>query len=66
MFYLYKKSVNGIINKIKQDLDLDFKVIVTGGNANFIQGEIKSIDIFEQNLTLEGLKFLYEMYKNKE
>ena len=66
MFYLYKESVNGIINKIKQDLDLDFKVIVTGGNANLIQGEIKSIDIFEQNLTLEGLKFLYEMHKNKE
>jgi type III pantothenate kinase len=66
MFYLYKESVNGIISKIKQDLSLDFKVIVTGGNANLIQSEIQSIDIFEQNLTLEGLKFLYEMHRNRE
>jgi type III pantothenate kinase len=66
MFYLYKESVNAIISKIKQDLGLDFKVAVTGGNANLVQSEIQSIDIFEQNLTLEGLKFLYEMHKDKE
>ena len=65
MFYLYKESVSGIISNIKQDLGLDFKVIVTGGNANLVQSEIQSIDIFEQNLTLEGLKFLYEMHENK-
>lgn len=66
MFYLYKESVDAIISKIKQDLGLDFKVAVTGGNANLVQSEIQSIDIFEQNLTLEGLKFLYEMHKDKE
>jgi type III pantothenate kinase len=65
MFYLYKESVSGIISNIKQDLGLDFKVVVTGGNANLVQSEIQSIDIFEQNLTLEGLKFLYEMHENK-
>ncbi|MSO14067.1 type III pantothenate kinase [Rickettsiales endosymbiont of Trichoplax sp. H2] len=65
MFYLYKESINGIINKIKKELDIDFKVIVTGGNAILIQGEIKNIDVFEPNLTLEGLNILYKMHKNK-
>lgn len=65
MFYLYKESLNGIINKIKEELDIDFKVIVTGGNATLIQSEIKAIDVFEPNLTLEGLNILYKMHKNK-
>ena len=30
-----------------------------------IQSEIKNIDVFEPNLTLEGLNILYKMHKNR-
>ena len=65
IFYLYKESLNGIIKKIKEELDMDFKVIVTGGGVALIQSEVNVIDVFEPNLTLEGLNILYKMHKNK-
>ncbi len=54
-----------IINKIKEESKLDnIKVIATGGLGAIVSDETKSIDIYNKNLTLEGLRLVYN--KNKK
>ena len=41
----------------------DLKVIDTGGLGNLIASETKCIDIYNPNLTLYGMKFIYDKQK---
>ena len=57
--------VERLINMIKKELGSDdVKVIATGGLSTLIDSETDSIDYIDKDLTLEGLKLIYE--KNKE
>ena len=57
--------VERLINMIKEELgNDDVKVIATGGLSTLIDSETDSIDYIDKDLTLEGLKLIYE--KNKE
>ena len=65
----YVGQVEYIVKKMKEEMKKSkFKeeplVIATGGLANLIAKETKAIDKVDSDLTLEGLKILYE--KNKE
>lgn len=53
-----------IVNKIKAAGYENAKVVATGGLGNIIVPETDVIDIYDPNLTLEGLRMIYE--KNKE
>lgn len=54
--------VDNIVNKIKQELNcMDAKVIATGGLGKVIYKETKSIEYFDDMLTLNGLRHIYEM-----
>ena len=55
-----------IVNKIKAAGFADAKVIATGGLGNIIVPETKVIDIYDKNLTLEGLRLIYEKNKKVE
>ena len=59
--YIVKKMKEEIKNSKNKEEPL---VIATGGLANLIAKQTDFIDIFDSDLTLEGLKILYE--KNKE
>ena len=59
--YIVKKMKEEIKNSKNKEEPL---VIATGGLANLIAKQIDFIDIVDSDLTLEGLKILYE--KNKE
>ncbi len=49
-----------IINKVKEESGLkDMKVIATGGLGRIISDETDAIDVYDRNLTLEGLKIIY-------
>jgi len=49
-----------IINKVKEESGLkDMKVIATGGLGRIISDETDTIDVYDRNLTLEGLKIIY-------
>ena len=53
----------------KEMLELGEKkplVLATGGLANLISKETKSIDKVESFLTLEGLKIIYEKNRHEE
>ena len=65
IIYGYAGMVERLINMIKEELgNDDVKVIATGGLSTLIDSETDSIDYIDKDLTLEGLKLIYE--KNKE
>jgi type III pantothenate kinase len=59
----YAGLVDGIIERMKQEVKSNPKVIGTGGLAVVIAPETKSIEIVDDMLTLEGLRLIY--LKNK-
>jgi len=54
-------AVERIISEIKTETGKDYKVLATGGLAGLVTSYIKSIDYANPLLTLEGLRFIYEM-----
>jgi type III pantothenate kinase len=53
-------QVNEIVRRIKDEMGTDPKVIATGGLAPLIAEEAEEIDDIDVNLTLEGLRIIYE------
>lgn len=60
IFFGYIGLVDGIVDHIRSESHEEFRVIATGGLANLIAPESKTIDEVDDNLTLEGLRILYE------
>jgi len=61
IIYGYAGLVDGIVERMKKELSLDAKVVATGGLAELISPETKSIQEIKPHLTLEGLRLLYEI-----
>ncbi|HRX20205.1 MAG TPA: type III pantothenate kinase [Syntrophomonadaceae bacterium] len=61
ILYGFVGQVEGIINRMKSELDMNPTVIATGGLAGIIAEETDTIDIIDEFLTLEGLRLIYEM-----
>jgi type III pantothenate kinase len=57
----YVSLVEGMIARIKKEVGGDAWVIGTGGWAEVIARETKVIDHLDPNLTLVGLRLVYEM-----
>ncbi len=59
--------VENIVNKIKTELDVDdLKVIATGGMGEVIAKEVSVISVFDRKLTLDGLRYIYELNTKKD
>lgn len=58
----YAGQVDGIVERIKREMDTERepKVIATGGLAELIASETRSVDEVNPRLTLEGLRIIYE------
>ncbi len=54
-------AVERIISEIKNETGRDYKVLATGGYSGLVKPYIKTIDYVDPLLTLEGLRFIYEM-----
>jgi len=56
----YAGLVDGIVERMRRELGTDAKVIATGGLAELVAPETKTITEVRRDLTLEGLRLLYE------
>jgi type III pantothenate kinase len=61
IFFGYVGLIEGVVAKIKQELDGKAKVIATGGYAKLLAEQTKIIEIVDLDITLMGLKYIYEM-----
>jgi len=59
----YAGLVDGIVNRMKAEIKMNPLVIATGGLANVIAPETKTIEKIEEMLTLDGLRIIYDLNK---
>ena len=56
----YASLVDGLLEKMRAELDFECRVIATGGLAGLIAPFARSLTEVDPNLTLRGLRLLYE------
>ncbi len=62
MFYGYVGQVEYLVQKIKMEMrEEDIKVVATGGLARLIASQCHCVDKVNRELTLRGLKEIYDM-----
>lgn len=61
VMYGFVGQVEGIISRMKKEIPGRPKVIATGGLASIIADETDLIDFIDENLTLEGLRMIYDL-----
>jgi type III pantothenate kinase len=62
LFWGYVGLVDGILERMKQELENAY-VVSTGGLAELISPACEEIDSVDRNLTLEGMRLIYERLK---
>ena len=64
IYYGYVGQTEYIINKMKKESGLDgIKVVATGGLGKLISEATDSIDIYDPELTLHGLRIIHDKQK---
>ncbi len=61
----YAGLVEGMVARFKEELDHDAKVIGTGGLAGIISQETEIFDAINPDLTLIGLRLIYDMNQQR-
>ena len=56
----YAGLVDGLVRRMRQELDGDVKVVATGGLADQMREVAQSIQHVNPNLRLEGLRMIWE------
>lgn len=64
LYFGYVALVDGILQRIKKELDKTY-VVATGGLAWLISEGCHEIDSVEEHLTLEGLRIIYNRCKKR-
>lgn len=60
MIFGYVSMVEGMVERFRQVLGAEMKVIATGGLADIVASETKTIEIIAPWLTLEGIRLIWE------
>ncbi len=60
----YVGLIEGIVGRMKMEIGGNPKVIVTGGYADIIAKETDVIDLVDLDLTLQGLRMIYDMNRS--
>jgi len=62
----YAGLIEGIVARIQQEMGGKVKVVATGGYAELLARETPVIEVVNPDLTLVGLRLIYEMNKVKD
>lgn len=63
IYWGYVGLIEGIIKKIKAEIDSDVRVVATGGLASLFCSDVSVIEHLEPDLTIFGLQEMYELNK---
>ena len=66
LVYGYVSLVDGICVRMKEELGFPVKVVATGGLAPLIGGFSKQIEVVDDQLTLDGLRIIYQRNQREE
>ena len=58
----YEGLINNIINKIISKEKIEYKIILTGGYANFFKKIIKRKILINQDITVKGISKVYKEF----
>ena len=61
LVYGYVGMVDGLVNRMKDEVDFDITVVATGGLSPLIAEQSQGIDQVMPYLTLDGLRLIYEL-----
>jgi type III pantothenate kinase len=61
LIYGYACMVQGMVERYRDALGADARVIATGEQVELVAREVRSIDVIDEHLTLNGLRLIYEM-----
>ena len=64
LVYGFAALVDGIVERIRGELGAEARVVATGGLADVIAPHTKSVERVDPDLTLEGLRLVWE--RNRE
>ncbi len=64
IIYGHAGIVDGIVRRIKKEMETSPKIIATGGLSKIMTEICESIDLADNFLTLEGLRIIYDKLKN--
>jgi type III pantothenate kinase len=60
LYYGYAEMVEGLIRRIRAELQEPVKAVATGGLAETLAGDIPSIEAVDPVLTLTGLRLIWD------
>ena len=63
IFWGYIELIDGLVERIKKEDGRQFEVIGTGGVASLFEGASRSIDVYDSNLTINGLLEVWRLNK---
>ncbi len=64
LFFGYQSMIEGILLKLKKKLNVNYKIIATGGYADLIAKKLEpSFDIIDKQLTLKSLNLIGDLLK---
>jgi len=61
IYWGYVAMLEGLVERMKQELDRPVKVVATGGLADLFDKHTRVFDAIEPDLTIQGLGLLYDM-----
>ncbi len=59
LYYGFIGLIDGIIDRLYDDLGKDTKTIATGGQGSMILRTSRNVKVFDEHLTLEGLRLIW-------